>query len=153
LRSHNTADPNNKWQRFWDTRISSIMQAEEPEEFILELKEFGHWFDSGIFDDKWALNHLRTVLQITDGRVAGGAYIVKRLSKLPSQFIADTLECAILLGRGSEDQLLYYSKEYMAKVYAAAKISGSDETKKKAEQLRSILLSKNIDCAVNYESN
>jgi hypothetical protein len=149
LRIRNNGDPNNKWRMFWEFRINAIKQSARPEESMLELKEFGYWFETGIFENKWALDQLRRILEMTDGHIEGGAYPVERLSHIPLDFIAEILECAILLGRGSEENLLRYSKESVARIYAAAMDSGSDEIKKKAEELRSILLSKDIHCGAD----
>ena len=68
-----------------------------------ELKEFGWWFPSDVFDPGWALDRLSRVLAITKG-VERIREVLTRLVKLADNFPAQTAHCLRLIVEGTPER-------------------------------------------------
>lgn len=131
-----------KLRTLWEWRLTRIRAEDDLIVHTDELRAFGAWFGSGRFDDSWALERLREVLEL-NGHPRDGKGIVKRLSNLVNQFPIEVLDCAIILCRDVDrDAMIYYWRDELNRIIAAARNSDDHEVQLHCKELTSILLSK-----------
>lgn len=93
-----------------ERRLDAARRAPSPGEFFKELSNFGFWFASGKFDQRWALNTLLSVLQVT--RVSDAEMdVVKRLADICPQFPLECVSCLRLMIEGDRQRWMLIGVE------------------------------------------
>jgi hypothetical protein len=72
-----------KLQDLFGRRLEAARSAASPEAFSAELSNFGYWFTSQKFDERWSLETLLAALQFSK-KTASEMDVVKRLSRAVS---------------------------------------------------------------------
>ena len=74
------------------------------------LANFGYWFVSGKFEERWALDTLLGTLRITK-KTESEMAIVKRLAEICPQYPVDCLSCLRLMIEGDRERWLLVGVE------------------------------------------
>jgi len=61
------------------------------------MAAFGWWFNSGRFEDHWALEHLYSSLKLSKGEMEPKLGTLQRLAKLASQYPELVISCTELI--------------------------------------------------------
>ena len=93
-----------------ERRLDAARRATSPGEFFKELSNFGFWFTSGKFDQRWALNTLLSVLQLTKVTDAD-MDVVKRLADICPQYPLECMSCLRLMIEGDRQRWLLIGVE------------------------------------------
>ncbi len=68
--------------RLWEHRVEVAQR--KPEDHVREVAAFGWWFESGRFDDDWALSQLEKTLDLSGGKIEPQLHAMQRLARLAS---------------------------------------------------------------------
>lgn len=80
-------------EQLWDYHLSRAAGSAH----VREMAAFGWWFNSGYFEDKWALDHLLNSLQLSNGNMEPKLGTLQRLAKLAEQYPATVIRCTELI--------------------------------------------------------
>ena len=80
-------------QRLWDLRLQRTKDTQHPD----EMAAFGWWFNSGNFEDKWAVDHLKQSLERSGGSMQPKLDPLGRLARLAEQYPTDVISCTELI--------------------------------------------------------
>jgi hypothetical protein len=79
-------------QKLMERRLATAKAAPSRDEFSEELANFGYWFASGRFEDRWAVETLLSTLRLTR-RVYGDREVMRRLVELCPRYPVECIEC------------------------------------------------------------
>jgi len=91
-------------------RLEAGRLAPSPDGFVKELANFGYWFVSGKFEERWALDTLLSALRLTK-KTESEMAIVKRLAEICPQYPVDCLSCFRLMIEGDRERWLLVGVE------------------------------------------
>ncbi len=114
-----------------ERRLDVASQAEKPDLFVKELANFGWWFTSEKFDERWSLETLLSILRLTK-KAEGEMGVVKLLSERCPRYPVECVTCLRLMIEGDRERWLLLGVESDA-----------------IELLRSALNSNNPDAALS----
>jgi hypothetical protein len=80
--------------KLWERRLG--VARHNPAAHQQELSAFGWWFATGLFEDKWAIAQLQSVIDLTGGRVESTHMVVAKLAEIAGSVPAAAVE---ILGR------------------------------------------------------
>jgi hypothetical protein len=106
----------------------------------VELSKFGWWFASRKFEDKWALEQLRTVLDLT-GMIDADFGVSEALAALAPQFPHECVWCIARMAQGERhDWTIYGNREHIQSILRVALASDNVDAKAAAERLVQFLV-------------
>lgn len=91
-----------KLQALFDRRLAAARSAASPDGFSAELSNFGYWFTSQKFEERWSLETLLAVLQLLK-KTASEMDVVKRLRELCPQYPTQCVSCLRLMIEGDKE--------------------------------------------------
>lgn len=125
-----------------DRRLKSAEQSASAGVFAKELANFGWWFTSKKFNDRWSIETLLSTLQLTKKTVAE-MDVVKRLAGLCPGFPVECISCLGLMIEGDREHWLLLGVEDDARqVIRLALESSSPEAAMSARRLVENLIAK-----------
>lgn len=125
----------NQLQFLWEQRLKAARTATPPASHATELAAFGWWFASEKFDDSWAIEQLRDVLERV-GKVEPDHLVIKRLAALADAMPVLAVECLRLIIEGDKKGWGIYGWSDEAKIILITALQGSnDEAKQTSEAL------------------
>ena len=80
-------------QQLWDYHLSRAVDTSR----VREMASFGWWFNSGHFEDSWALEHLLESLQLSNGSIEPKLGTLQRLAKLAARYPDIVIRCTGLI--------------------------------------------------------
>lgn len=80
-------------QQLWDYHLSRAAGSGH----MREMAAFGWWFNSGYFEDGWALEHLLKSLQLSNGNMEPKLGTLQRLAKLAERYPDAVIKCTELI--------------------------------------------------------
>ena len=89
-------------QDLFGRRLEAARSAASPEAFSAELSNFGYWFTSEKFDERWSLENLLAMLQLSK-KTAAEMDVVKRLSELCPRYPVECVSCLRLMIEGDKE--------------------------------------------------
>jgi len=96
-----------------------------------ELIDFGWWFASGAFDDKWSVSQLKEVLKLT-GTVEPDHIVMKRLVEIARQMPVDAVECLGMIVEGDKEGWRVHGWIEDARTLLVTALKSPDEKAKQA---------------------
>jgi hypothetical protein len=93
-----------------ERRLETARQAANPADFVHELANFGWWFASEKFDERWSLETLLAVLQVTR-KAEGEMDVVKLLAARCARYPVECVTCLRLMIEGDRDRWLLLGVE------------------------------------------
>lgn len=107
----------------WESRVRATRTEQDRG---LELAGFGTWFLSAKFDNSWALDQLRQVMELTDGDAINAYPLIKRLAVIAPQVPGEAIQILdqLLFGRRQNWQFLSGMSE-VGEILKAALGSGN----------------------------
>ena len=104
-------------QQLWNIRINAPGHKEE-------ASAFAWWFASGLFEDRWAMEHLASAAR-TRGRMDALHFASERLSRLADRFPGEGVELlSALLQTQERDMWSYSLRDALRPILEAAKRAG-----------------------------
>jgi hypothetical protein len=91
-----------KLQDLFGRRLEAARSATSPEAFSAELSNFGYWFTSQKFDERWSLDTLLATLQLSK-KTAAEMDVVKRLVELCPKYPVECVSCLRLMIEGDKE--------------------------------------------------
>ena len=91
-----------RMRSLWDSRINFAQEAVNPKLHATEINDFGWWFISKKFDDRWAMDQLLSVLKISKS-VEPDHLVVERLAELVPQMPNDVVTALRLMVEGAKE--------------------------------------------------
>lgn len=88
-----------------ERRLEAARQAATPADFVHELANFGWWFASEKFDERWSLETLLAVLQFTR-KAEGEMDVVKLLAARCTRYPVECVTCLRLMIEGDRERWL-----------------------------------------------
>ncbi len=79
-----------RFMKLWNSRLLIATNENDKTPYVEELKAFGWWFVSELFNDDWCLGELDKVLQIT-GEVDIDDQVIEQLANLSSKYPCQTV--------------------------------------------------------------
>ncbi|MEU9282546.1 hypothetical protein AB0D87_48340 [Streptomyces sp. NPDC048342] len=125
----------------FDQRLAAVQQGAD----ATELRGFGWWFSSGVFNDDWAVRRLRdvlthTVLRGTDDRV------LTHLASIAPRFPAASLAALEAWARTDPSPwVLTRTEDSIREVLLAGRHLSSDLTRERTRTIVSLLLRQGLD--------
>jgi hypothetical protein len=89
-------------QNLFGRRLEAAGGAASPDAFSAELSNFGFWFTSEKFEERWSIETLLAALQLSK-KTAPEMYVVKRLSDLCPKYPAECVSCLRLMIEGDKE--------------------------------------------------
>lgn len=80
-------------QRLWAQRLQQVMDKQHPK----EMAAFGWWFNSGYFEDAWALDHLHQSLLRSSGAMEPKLDTLQRLARLAEKYPSAVIVCTEMI--------------------------------------------------------
>ena len=80
-------------RQLWDYHLSRAADSGH----MREMAAFGWWFNSGYFEDSWALEHLLKSLQRSNGNMEPKLGTLQRLAKLAERYPDTVIKCMELI--------------------------------------------------------
>jgi hypothetical protein len=77
----------------WEYHLARAIDSRH----VREMAAFGWWFNSGYFDDDWALEHLLKSLQLSNGEMEPKLGTLQRLAKLAEKYPEIVIACTELI--------------------------------------------------------
>lgn len=97
----------------WDWRFEKVRSNEKPEQHSAEYSAFGLWFNSGVFDDEWALDHITEIMRI-GGCYGEGGNVVEQLVNTIEKIPIRSFECfGLLIEKNRDPWLMSFKQEEM----------------------------------------
>ncbi|HOQ48153.1 MAG TPA: hypothetical protein PK157_22795 [Bryobacteraceae bacterium] len=93
-----------------ERRLEAARQATTPADFVHELANFGWWFASEKFDERWSLETLLAVLQLTR-KAESEMDVVKLLASRCSRYPVECVTCLRLMLEGDRERWLLLGVE------------------------------------------
>jgi hypothetical protein len=115
----------NQLQLLWEQRLDTAREATSPISHASELAAFGWWFDSGKFDDSWAIAQLKEVLELV-GKIEPEDLVVERLAVLADAMPAPAVECLKLLLEGDNGTWRIYGWRDEARTILTTALQGNN---------------------------
>jgi hypothetical protein len=109
-----------------------------------DLRAFGQWVESPLFDAGWRLAQLRSVLDRI-GKVDVDYRLIQTLGDLSSQFPAETFYCARAIIETGMDPMRVYGLTYrgdLQRIVHVARLAGNDELRKDATGFANTLVAR-----------
>jgi len=97
-------------RRLVERRLETARQAANPADFVHELANFGWWFASEKFEERWSLGTLLAVLQLTR-KAEGEMDVVKLLAGRCARYPVECVTCLRLMIEGDRDRWLLLGVE------------------------------------------
>ena len=91
-----------KLQDLFGRRLEAARSATSPEAFSAELSNFGYWFTSEKFEERWSLETLLGALQLSK-KTASEMDVVKRLTELCLRYPVECVSCLRLMIEGDKE--------------------------------------------------
>ncbi|MCU1680184.1 MAG: hypothetical protein JWQ81_923 [Amycolatopsis sp.] len=123
----------------WNYRLEAARDAKDGGS--RELRGFGRWFASGVFDNEWALRQLLEVLTITD---LGGTedHVIKRLATLVDAYLVLSLKALeALIRRRERDGAATWAFSRQLENIKGMVTAGLESPDSSAQQLGSTIIS------------
>jgi hypothetical protein len=79
--------------RLWTLRLQQVTGTQHAN----EMAAFGWWFNSGSFEDKWALDRLQQTLQRSGGSMEPKLGTLKRLARLADKYPSEVISCTEMI--------------------------------------------------------
>ncbi|MEQ9373515.1 MAG: hypothetical protein RIG63_31500 [Coleofasciculus chthonoplastes F3-SA18-01] len=117
----------NRIQLLWQQRLETART--EPASHTNELAAFGWWFNSGKFDETWAIEQLAEVLKL--GVQVEEFLVSKRLATLAPKMPQSVIECLSLMIETAKNAWHIYGYRKEAKIILSAAIESSNDQAKK----------------------
>jgi|SRR6202041_466235 len=115
-------------QRFvelWDYHLSRTSQSNR----IREMAAFGWWFNSGHFEDGWAIEHLYRSLQLSNGEMDPKLGTLQRLAKLAEKYPELVISCTKLIVEAELVDVILWVED-LRNILKLVLRSGGDAAKK-----------------------
>lgn len=124
-----------RFMKLWNSRLLIATIENDNTQYVEELKAFGWWFVSELFDDDWCLGELEKVLQIT-GEVDIDHQVIERLANLSSKYPLQTVSLVERMIEGEKKGwgMILWS-DHVKNVLSNALSSEDVEAQKAAEAL------------------
>jgi hypothetical protein len=123
-------------------RLEVAQQAASAESFTKELSNFGFWFTSKKFDERWCIETLLATLQLTR-KTQAEMEVVKQLAARCPQYPVECVTCLRLMVEGDTDRwLLLGVEEDAKKVLRLAIESNNADAALSARRLREHLIAR-----------
>jgi hypothetical protein len=114
----------NRLKALWDRRLSEARSMATSH--TAELSAFGWWFASAKFDNTWAINQLKGVLNIVN-KIEHADFVVEHLAKIARVMPAQAVECLGMIVEGEKEGAgVYIIKENARAILKAAICSSND---------------------------
>ena len=124
-----------RFQRLWEFRLTGAKTAPDPVQYKEELASFSWCFGSGKFDDPWAADQLKEVLNLVN-KIDFPKFVVERLAVIASNLPRISVECLKLVVDSELDSWEIYGWRTEAKeILTTAMQSGDVSTEKAAIEL------------------
>lgn len=91
----------------WEIREKDAQLAINREKYIEEIAAFGWWYNSGKFEDKWAMNHLLQALEIAK-KINPDYFVIERLTEFAPKWPLKAIKCLKLLIEGNKPEFSYH---------------------------------------------
>lgn len=101
-------------QRLMERRLATAKVAPSPDEFSEELANFGYWFASGKFEERWAVKTLLSTLRLTR-KVYGDRNVMSRLVELSLRYPVECIECLRHIIEGDRERWVMVLAEATAR--------------------------------------
>ena len=111
-RWHDGAPPQvfDRLRNLIERRLDAAKQAASPEMFVEELANFGWWFTSKKFEERWSLETLLSVLRLTK-KAEGEMDVVKLLLERCPRYPVECVLCLRLMVEGDRERWLLLEVE------------------------------------------
>lgn len=130
LQQMDEAIPLNDPRRLCDlleSRIAAAQQDEDQDGVQEELSNFGWWFASGQLSNKWALQRLLDVLNLTDGVIQFDSAVAERLALLAFEHPSIAVACLAKMVEGDREGWHILGWQKHARKTLSTALSSSDE--------------------------
>jgi hypothetical protein len=104
------AEAYERLRKLIERRLEAATSKGSPYTFVKELSNFGYWFVSGKFEERWALMILLNILMLTKKSESEMA-VVKRLAEICPRYPAECVSCLRLMVEGDRDRWLVIGVE------------------------------------------
>jgi hypothetical protein len=121
----------NRLQLLWETRLNEANDSTEPTLYTQELTAFSYWFIAKKFDNFWAIEQLKQVLELV-GQIELNFLVVEQLATLADAMPELTVKCLSLMIEGDKKGWGIYRWQNEIKTILNSAIEESNETAKKA---------------------
>ena len=124
-----------RFVKLWNSRLVIATIENDNTQYAEELKAFGWWFVSELFDDDWCLGELEKVLQIT-GEIDKENQVIERLAYLSTKYPLQTVSLVERMIEGvDKGRKIYRWKLDVKKILSNALESENAEAHKTAKDL------------------
>lgn len=129
-------------RQLFQRRLEVARQAESPETFTKELANFGFWFTSEKFEERWSIETLLATLQLTT-KTQAEMDVVKLLAERCPRYPVECVACLRLMVEGDSERWILVGVEEDAKrVLRVALDSNNAEASLAARRLAEHLIAR-----------
>jgi hypothetical protein len=100
--------------QLFQRRLEAAQQAASPETFTKELSNFGYWFTSEKFEERWSIETLLATLQLTT-KTQAEMDVVKLLAERCPRYPVECVACLRLMVEGDSERWILVGVEEDAK--------------------------------------
>ncbi|MDE3195537.1 MAG: hypothetical protein KGN84_04285, partial [Acidobacteriota bacterium] len=129
-------------RELFQRRLHAAQKAASPDPFAKELSNFGFWFTSKKFEERWSIETLLATLQLTR-KTQAEMEVVKLLAERCPQYPVEAVTCLRLMVEGDTDRWLLLGVEEDAKrVLRLAIESNNADASSSASRLKEHLIAR-----------
>ncbi len=118
----------------WERRLEEAKNAKNPDDYIDEIANFGSWFISGKYNEKWSLRQLIEALQFS-GKIEPDHYVVERLAEISDRNPECTVKCFELIIKGDIEGWSIYGWRNQARAILARAMNEGGISQQTAENI------------------
>jgi hypothetical protein len=120
-------------QALWEWRLKEARASKDPKTHTEELAAFGYWFISDRLETNWAIQQLRTVLELV-GKVEPDHKVVERLAEMSGEMPADAVECLRLMVEGDKERWAIHGWRDHPRIILDTAIKSKDNKAREASE-------------------
>jgi hypothetical protein len=110
----------------WETRLAIAARGPDPRLFREELSSFSSWFVSGKFDDDWAIQQVRAIIDLVGIDTVHAFTVIKRLAQIAPERPAAAIECLERIVASPTKCVIYLpDMREIGEILVAARSSGN----------------------------
>jgi hypothetical protein len=124
-----------RMKMLWQSRLTAAKESPMPDIYAAEMAAFGWWFDSGKFEDSWAVKQLGDALKIARKMEREDA-VVERLAALSQRMPLEAVQCLEAIAKGDKEGWgIYGWRQHGRTILSTALAESNPETRTAAESL------------------
>jgi hypothetical protein len=121
-------------KRLWSRRLEQVTDKQH----VREMAAYGWWFNSGYFEDEWALDHLQQSLQRSNGAMEPKLGTLERLVRLAEKYPSTVIDCTDMIVRAEPIDVILWVEDLKRILSIVIRVGDADASKRARSLIQSL---------------